>query len=475
MCIHLQLNCNFIAAVITLCMWTAGPASAAEAPQSGPRRPNVIFIMADDLNNDLGCYGHKTVKSPNIDRLAARGVRFDRAYCNYPVCNPSRASIMSGRRPDTTGVVDNVTPTRAVLGDTVFLPEHFKNNGYTAAKFGKIYHTGPGFEDERSWTTDLQEDRRAKNPPQERVVRERGPMRIVRGGDEEFWDGFIAKEAVKWLDSNTATGRPFFLAVGFRRPHTPYLAPEKYFAMYDPAKLQPLLGSKEHLEEIPKLALTYRLGQEAFPSNNPGEMMAAYYASVSYMDAQVGLLLDAIERLHLWDNSIVLFVSDHGYHLGEHGGLWHKMTLFEESARVPLIVAAPGLATKGTASPRLVELIDLFPSLCGLCALDPPPGLEGDSFVSLLSQPEGPGKKAAHTVASRGKKFSATQGLDPAVMGRSVRTERYRYTLWPNGTQELYDHDTDPHEWTNLAAVESHRTIIEELKTLIDATPGSKR
>lgn len=446
----------------------------ATTEAAAPAKTNVIFIMADDLNNNLGCYGHKFVKSPNIDRLAARGVRFDRAYCNYPVCNPSRTSIMSGRRPDTTGVIDNVTPTRAVLGNTVFLPEHFKSQGYTTAKFGKSYHTGNEFEDERSWTSDLREDQRSKNPPANTIVLKRGPIRIVHGGDDEFWDGFLAKEAVHWLDRNSTAAKPFFLAVGFRRPHTPYIAPEKYRAKYDATELIPLLGPEEHLANIPKLALTYHLGQEAFPKNQPGEMMAAYYGSLSYMDAQVGVLLDAIDRLKLWENTVVVFVSDHGYHLGEHGGLWHKMTLFEEAARVPLIVVPPGRPSRATVTPRLVELVDLFPSLCEICGLSAPQGLEGDSFVPLLKDPNAPGKKAAHTVASRGARIDATRRLDPAVMGRSVRTERWRFTEWPDGTRELYDHDSDPHEWKNLAADATHRELIAELKSLAAAAKAGE-
>jgi iduronate 2-sulfatase len=430
-------------------------------------RPNVLFIMADDLNNDLRCYGCAAVHSPQIDRLAARGVRFDRAYCNYPVCNASRSSLLSGRLPDTTHIVDNATPPRSVLGDTVFLPEHFRLNGYTTLKVGKIYHTGDKFEDERSWDRDVREDARSKNPAPELLVRHDGPIKIVRARDDEIWDGIVARQAVKWLDEVSRNGKPFFLAVGFRRPHTPYISPEKYFALYDVAKLHPRSGPESHLANVPKLALTYRLGQEAFPTKNSGEMMAAYYASLSFMDAQVGVVLDAVDRLKLWENTVVIFTSDHGYHLGEHGGLWHKMCLFEETARVPLVVAAPG-RSKGAVSPRLVELVDLYPSLCDLCGLPAPAGLEGESFVPLLDQPDRPGKTAVLTVVSRGFKVKAAGGkLDPNVMGRSVRTERWRYTVWPDGTSELYDHDADPHEWTNLASDERHLREIAELRALV--------
>ncbi len=392
----------FIVALGAAVIWNV-PAEAADQAASANdlARPNVLFIVSDDLNNSLGCYGNPVVKSPNIDRLAARGMRFERAYCNYPVCNASRTSFLSGRRPETTGVLDNATPTRSHLKDAVFLPELFLQHGYRTIKVGKIFHTGDEFEDPRSWDTDIRETKQAKNPPAEQVLRRQGPKGIVlRAKDEDTWDGFVARRAVELMQEAATSGKPFFVAAGFRRPHTPYIAPEKYYALYHPDELRPRSGPADHLAKIPDLALTYRIGvNPRFPEKRPGDTIAAYYAAISYMDAQVGLLLDALDRLGLTDRTIVIFTSDHGYHLGEHGGLWHKLSLFDECARIPLIVAVPG--NKPGTSLRLVESVDLYPTLADLCGLPPPVDLEGTSFKPLLDDPTRPWKQAVFTVVSR--------------------------------------------------------------------------
>ncbi len=431
-------------------------------------RKNVLYIVADDLNCNLGCYGHAVVKSPNIDRLASRGVRFGRAYCNYPVCNASRISFLSGRRPDSTGVVDNVTPPRTILKDAVMLPEHFRNSGYTTIKVGKIFHTGKDFEDPRSWDLDIVENSTSKNPPAEQILRKQGKSGVVlRSDDADTWDGFVARRAAELIEQTAKRDKPFFVAAGFRRPHSPYIAPEKYFALYQPDALLPRDGPSEHLKSIPDLALTYRLGAAKFPDKNPGETMAAYFASISFMDAQVGVLLATLDRLKLWDNTVVVFHSDHGYHLGEHGGLWHKMCLFEETSRVPLIVAAAG---KNTAvSPRLVELVDVFPTLVELCGLNQPPDLEGTSFVPLLSNPQRAWKQAAFTVVSRGSNIEATRSLDPTKLGRTMVTDRWRFTQWHDGEQELYDHAADPFEYVNLAADPKQSRLCSELQKSLQA------
>ncbi len=446
---------------MTLAAWLL----AATLPAAEPApRWNVLFIVADDLNTDLGCYGDPDVKSPNIDRLAATGVRFERAWCQYPVCNASRTSFLSGRRPATTGVVDNSTPTRTHLKDVVMLPEHFRRNGYTTIKVGKIFHTGDAFEDPRSWDTDVREEKEAKNPPASQIL-EKGEGIVLNARDEDTWDGFVARKAGALMTEAARQGKPFFVAAGFRRPHTPYIAPKKYFDLYAPEKLAVRPEPPEHVKKIPPIALTYNLGSERLTEPRRRPVMSAYYASLSFMDAQAGVLLDTLDKLKLRDRTIVVFLSDHGYHLGEHGGLWHKMTVFEEASRVPLIVSVPG--KKPAVSPRLVELVDLFPTLAELCGLPRPQGLEGLSFVPLLDQPKRPWKQAAFTVVSHAGNLRGGTELDPTKLGRTVRTERWRYTEWFDGSLELYDHDHDPHEFANLADAPKQAATRAELKRIL--------
>ncbi|MBL9200181.1 MAG: sulfatase [Opitutaceae bacterium] len=435
-------------------------ASAAEP------RWNILHIVADDLRNSLGCYGNPAVKSPNLDRLAARAMRFDRAYCTYPVCNPSRASFMSGLRPETTGVLDNVTPTRARQKDHVFLPELFRQSGYRTIKVGKIYHTGDAFEDPRSWDTDIRETNDAKNPPEKQILRRQGPDGIVlRAADEETWEGFVARRAAALLEEAARQGKPFYVAAGFRMPHRPYIAPEKYFALYNPDELAPRPGPAGHAAKLPKLALTYLVGGKKFPDERPGDTIAAYYAAISYMDAQVGVLLATLDRLKLWGRTIVVFQSDHGYHLGEHGGLWHKMTLFDETTRIPLLVAAPG--RKPGVSRALVETVDLYPTLAGLCGLTAPKNLEGTSFAPLLEDPLRPWKRAVFAVVTRaGGQADANVG-NPNELGRVVFDGRWRYIAWPDGTAQLYDHHSDPLEYENLAADPRARAQLGRMQQLL--------
>ncbi len=428
-------------------------------------RPNVVLIAVDDMNNDLGCYSHPQVKSPNIDKLAARGVRFERAYCQYPLCNPSRVSMLSGLRPDTTRVMDLKTPPRSHKRDIVFLPQYFRNQGYHTAHIGKIFHTGDEFEDPQSWDVEIRET--GKNPPAGTILRSEDLNRPVKYGiewdvlnspDEETADGVVARQSAEMLERLAADTKPFFLAIGFRRPHQPYAAPQKYFDLYPASRIPPLDEPAEHLTKIPAPAFTYPPGTPNLSQQQRREIVAAYYACISFVDAQIGLVLNALDELKLWDNTIVIFYSDHGYHLGEHGGMWHKMSLFEPSARVPLVVIAPQAVGNGQPCKHTVELVDVFPTLVDLCNLPKQNQLEGHSLRPLLENPAAPWKNAAYTQVQRGN-----------VLGRSVRTERWRYTEWDEGRAgaELYDHQTDSLERHNLAGDSEWAAVQLQLRGLL--------
>jgi iduronate 2-sulfatase len=336
--------------------------------QSQRRRFNVLFIAVDDLNRRLGCYGDKLAKTPNIDRLANYGVVFRRAYCQYPLCNPSRTSLLSGLYPTETKIMDNQTPPRTYIGDIVFLPQHFRQNGYFTARVGKVYHGG--MDDPASW--DISEEprrtvrqrqrqqRRTETRQRKRAEAWEGDFILAGLGSTQVaelrWemtenedadepDGMIARRAVQILEEHLRTRKdqPFFLAVGFHKPHLPWVAPRRYFEMHDPAKMPLPQTPPDDLEDIPKVALTLRPQEQKMTDEEKRLAIRAYYACVSFMDAQVGVLLDALDRHKLWDNTVIVLWGDHGFHLGEHGGLWRKMTLFEESAGAPLIIAAPNI------------------------------------------------------------------------------------------------------------------------------------
>ncbi len=447
------------------------------------RKPNVLFIMADDLNVSLGCYGHPQVKSPNIDKLAARGVRFEKAYCQFPLCNPSRASLLTGLRPDTTGVFENDTYFRKNKPDAVTIPQLFKNNGYFVARVGKLFHYGVptqigtnGLDDPPSWNMVVNprgrdiDDEASIFTISELLDQKRGfggtlSWLADEGADKDQTDGKGADAAIALL--NARKDQPFFLAVGFYRPHTPYVAPKSYFELYPPDKVT--LVTEPGRENVPAPALTskpnYGISEEL-----QRQAMQAYQASVTFMDAQVGRVLDELDRLKLADKTIVVFTSDHGYHLGEHG-LWQKLSLFEESARVPMIIAVPKSKSQGKASAQLAELIDLYPTLADLCGLKAPNTLEGQSLRPQLNDPNAPGKTAAYTQVRRGQAGAAAtkKQVNPPFMGRSVRTERFRYTEWDEGKRgvQLYDHASDPHELNNLAQDRMHQGTISQMKQLL--------
>ncbi|MGH9940126.1 MAG: sulfatase [Blastocatellia bacterium] len=445
----------------------------AGRPAQSAGKPSVLFIAADDLNNDLGCYGHPMVKSPNIDRLAARGVRFDRAYTQFPLCSPSRTSLMTGLRPDTTRVYDLQKHFRSVLPDVVTLSQLFQRNGYVAARVGKIYHYGnpgqigtDGLDDPKSWNHVV--NPRGVDKDEEKVLTNHTPNRGLGSSlslyaspapDEEHTDGKVASETIKLIEQSK--DQPFFIAAGFYRPHCPYIAPKKYFDLYPIEKIAAPQISADELANVPQAALSTNPPHFGVSARAQREAIQAYYASISFLDANVGRLLDALDRLRLTDNTIIIFWSDHGYLLGQRGQ-WMKMSLFEGSARNPLIIAGPG-AAKGSASGRTVELLDIYPTLADLCGLaDAPKNLAGRSLRTLLKNPSARWNKPAITQVRRG-------GDQNAFMGYSARNERWRYTEWDEGKRgvELYDEVNDPRETRNLANDPKYAKIAAGMKKLL--------
>jgi iduronate 2-sulfatase len=473
-------------AICIFALLQAGSAIAQDKPKL-----NVLYICSDDLNNALACYGHPLVKSPRIDELAQRGVRFDRAYCQYPLCNPSRASFLTGLRPDQTGVLTNATQFRQNVPDVVTLPQMFQKAGYFAARVGKLYHYGvpgqigtDGLDDPPSWMAKFNPIGRDKTDEPKIFSLVPGsfggtPSWLAADGeDREQTDAIGAEMTIKLLEENK--DKPFFIACGFYRPHTPYVAPKKYFELYPPERAGTAEQKPGDLDDIPAAALTST--RRDMDEKLQREARQAYFASITFMDQQVGKLLDALDRLKLADKTVIVFHSDHGYHLGEHGCLWQKQSLFEESARVPLIIAAPG-KTAGKASPAVCELIDLYPTLAEVCGLTPPANLPGQSLAPQLADAAAPGKGFAITQVRRGaggggkgKKAKAAAAAKAAqqpkakaaggqYLGYSVRTDRYRYTQWDGGQRgaELYDHMNDPLEYTNLASHPQHAETVKQL------------
>ncbi len=474
--------------IATLLGSTLGGAATGSA--QGPNdRLNVLFIAVDDLNNDLGCYGHPLVQSPNIDALAQRGVRFNHAYCQYPVCNPSRSSLMTGFYPEQTGVLSNGGNFRDKLPDVVTLPQKFRETGYFAARVGKIYHYGvplqigtDGKDDPESWETvrnPIGIDRTRLDDVNTLVPGQYGgtlSWLSIPSDDEEHTDGLVASEAIQLLEDNqpSETGRPFFLAVGFYRPHTPFVAPKRYFDLYPLDAIEPVLERPDDRDDIPPAALADRPKQRDLTVEQRKEIIQAYYASISFMDAQVGRLIDALERLNLTESTVIVFVSDHGYHLGAHG-LWQKSDLFEGSTRVPLIVVDPRIETIRHSTDAVVEMVDLYPTLIDLCFLSPSRQLVGQSLARILLDPRREGKPAAYTVA-RARNIRKPEGK--VILGRSIRTPRFRYTEWGDDAEygrELYDYQTDPEEYTNRADDPALSDVRAELQELLENAKGRAR
>ncbi len=437
-------------------------------------RPNVLFIAVDDLRVELGCYGNNHVITPNIDRLAQQGTLFERAYCQQTVCNPSRASVMTGLRPDTLGVWDLFTHFRQNKPDAITLPQVFMKSGYHAQCIGKIFHNWRQDDwkgDRVSWSVPEFLHYATHGSDQPEVDGDLPPnLASGTGGiecrdvpDNAYFDGRIAEKAVLTLKELHQNQKPFFLAVGFWKPHTPFNAPKQYWDWYNrgtvpvPVNLEPPIG-------VPEIALTSSRYDGGSKPDELREMHHGHLAAISYLDTQIGKVLDQLDQLEMRDNTIVVFWSDHGLHLGEHG-LTRKTTAFELDAAVPLIIATPQ-HSRGQRVSSLVELLDLYPTLTDLCGLTPPDEIEGESLVHLLEDPSRFHKSAALTQTPRP---NYPKGQRPVNMGYSVRTEHFRYNEWRNFdtkeiiARELYDHVNDPSETINLANQLLFENVIPDI------------
>ncbi|MEY4938455.1 MAG: hypothetical protein RIQ93_190 [Verrucomicrobiota bacterium] len=464
---------------------------------SAAERPNILFIAVDDLRPEFGAYGARHIKSPNLDRLAQEGITFKRAYCQQAVCSPTRSSLMTGTRPDTTKVWDLLTHFRAALPDVVTLPQHFKNSGYFVQGMGKIYHGS--FDDPHSWSVpwgtpkaatygrpenrefnqgrgaDPDDQPKAKGGKKKKakVMNTRGPaFESADVPDNAFQDGKVAELAVTTLRDFSQKSTPFFLAVGFVKPHLPFVAPKKYWDLYDPAKIE-LAPNKFRAKDAPAYAVlpggelrNYRdIPEGSIPDDLARQLKHGYYAAISYMDAQVGKVLDELDRLGLRKNTIVILWGDHGWKLGEHDA-WCKHSTVENDTNVPLLLSVPGMKNAGAKSNSIVEFVDVYPTLAELAGLPLPGHLEGLSFKPLLDDPQRPWKKAAFSQYPRN---AGNSGAGP-LMGYSMRTERYRFTVWVARDDhskvdavELYDQETDPQENTNIAQAPANAALVAQL------------
>ncbi len=518
----------------------SGLASAISSFGAPSERPNILFIAIDDLRPELGCYGEKLVKTPNLDRLAQEGLRFTRAYCQEAICGPSRTSLMTGLRPHSCRVVDNATYFRDTTPDVITLPQHFIRNNYESVYIGKVYHANMR-DEQKSWNRKpvypkLDQPRPSGDyqlPENRKIVEQRrkevkeqygsGQLGALACGpayecadvpDDAYNDGRNAAAAVatlRELKGPSGSGRPFFMGLGFHKPHLPFVAPKEYWDMYDPNEI-PLADNPFAPKNAPSMGrhssfeLRVRHGIPKagdIPDDMARTLIHAYLACASYIDAQIGKVLAELDRLGLRDNTIIMVWGDHGWHLGEHG-IWGKATNYEIATRVPLIVSVPGMKARGQSSEALVELLDMYPTLCELAGLPVPRHVEGRSFVPLLDDPDREWKNAVFSQfpcpALRewaalplskemrqsffGPLIEQVEGRLKAekpgewsrdtyenhLMGYTVRTDRYRLVCWVDDRDrqrpiatELYDHKIDPDENENIAENRENEQLVKEL------------
>lgn len=482
----------------------AGSAAGQEGTDDGKSRPNVLLILVDDLKPTLGTYGDDWVVSPNIDRLAGRGMRFDRAYCNQAVCAPSRNNLLVGQRSTTLGIYSLGEFFREQAPDAVTLPQYFKQQGYRSEGVGKVYHIGHGnVDDERSWSIPFHRESPIDYVMLEsthggQLTREEGlfsnygketgknPWELPRGAawempdveDDAYADGRIALEGIRLLRAAKDRDEPFFMALGFTKPHLPFCAPKKYWDLYDRQQFepsdfqQPPEGAPPYATKDPKGEIGAYFpvpeGDEPIPMDMQKQLMHGYFASLSYMDAQVGKVLDELEALDLDDDTIVVLWGDHGYHFGDHGS-WTKHTNYEQDARIPVIMAGPGIE-EAQASDTFIESVDIFPTLvelAGLPEMTDAQQLDGVSLVPVLKDP-------GHSVRDHVYHCFPHRGR----LGRAIRTDRYRMVEWrrpdegpDQAAYELYDYQLDPLEKVNLA--ERQTEVLEELKKMLAQHPDA--
>ena len=447
--------------LVSVCYsFSASGELSSENSSSKPK--NVLFIIVDDLNTSLGTYGHPTVLTPNIDKLANQGIQFNNAYCNYAVCNPSRSSFLTGVRPETIGIIDNKTRLQSKLGDKITLPNLFKKNGYYTVSLGKVFHGRDQHNDPKAWdeiytygTTELGKRGEERNMTGGALKWCR--WRAAEGGDADQQDGQVAEKAIEIIKSDN--NKPFFLAVGFHKPHDPFVAPKKYFDLYPLVVCDPPLlpegWAAPYSHSLPNQTDIFN----QFTDQDKREFLRSYYACTSFMDAQVGKVLNALKEENLMDNTIIFFLGDHGYHLGEHEW-WNKVTIYEKGHRAPLIIVNGDKHVSGLETNAMIEFVDFYPTLADICQLkNVPDYLEGESFRKVLENPLTSFRDVVYAIIRRGE-----------MMGKTVKTKDWRYIEWGDGKKgtELYNEHADPLEYNNLSGNKKYDNVQGMMKKLLD-------
>ena len=476
----------FLLALLSLLVSASTTLNATES-QKETRHPNVLLICIDDLKPRIGCYGDPLAQTPSMDRLAKRGVLFERAYCNQAVCSPSRNALLVGLRPQSLGIYDLPTNFRKGSPNAVSLPQHFKANGYFTQSFGKIFHVGHGnTDDAASWSTESYKPkgRNYQLADNQKAVNSKDGTKAAAfesadAPEELYNDWNIAQAAIEAMTEKSKSDQPWLMAVGFLKPHLPFVSPKKYWDLYDPNKIE-LAAYQQAPDGAPAYApqnsgelraYSNMPNQGPIPDSLQRELIHGYLASVSFTDHQIGRLLSRLDQLGLTDSTIVVLWGDHGWHLGDHG-MWCKHSNYEQATRIPVIVSAPGKA-QGAASKSMIESVDIYPTLCELAGIDTPSMLDGKSFAGVLDKPSQSHRDHTIQVYPRSK-----QGVGQ-VLGRSIRTDRYRLVQWKawdapeqSSDWELYDYQTDPLETKNLADQEPQ--VVASMRELLAIHPAAK-